>query len=307
MSRTTANLLLLIAGLLWGLGFVAQETAMEDIGPFTFMTLRFLLAAAALLPFALLEARRAGVERKLRWVDARPAVLVAVVFYLAMMFQQVGILGTTVTNAGVLTGLYVVLTPLIAWVALGKRQPAIIWPAALMAFAGIWMLGGGGLDRLTWGDWLVVVGALFGALHVLAMGHAATGLRRPAAVACAQFAISGVLSAIGLAIARGLDWDQEPLVSAQTLWQAGPEILYAAFVAGAVAFGIMAVCQQYTPPADAAVLLASEALFAGVAGAVLLDERLTLIGYSGGALLLLAIAITSVGAARAEQLRSAAD
>jgi drug/metabolite transporter (DMT)-like permease len=301
MSRTAANLLLLVAGLVWGLGFVAQETAMDDIGPFTFMTLRFTLAALAVLPFAVVESRKCSTDNHLHWKDVRPAVLVAVMFFFAMMSQQVGILGTTVTNAGVLTGLYVVMTPLIALVVLGQRQPAIIWPSAVMALAGIWMLGGGGLDKLSWGDWLVIIGAVFGALHVLAMGHAVTGLRRPAAVASAQFAISGGLSAIGFAVARMCDWRYEPRVSPQTLLMAGPEILYAALFAGALAFTIMAICQQYTPPADAAVLLASEALFAAIAGAVLLNERLSLVGYCGGAMLFLAIVVICFAATRVEE------
>lgn len=301
MSRTVANLLLLVAGLVWGLGFVAQETAMDDIGPFTFMTLRFALAAIAILPFAVVESRKCGTDNHLHWKDVQSVVLVAAMFFIAMTLQQVGILGTTVTNAGMLTGLYVVLTPLIALVAFGQRQPAIVWPSAVMAFTGIWMLGGGGLDKLSWGDWLVIIGAVFAALHVLAMGHAVTGLRRPAAVASAQFAISAGLSAIGFAVARMCDWRYEPLVSAQTLLLAGPEILYAALFAGALAFTIMAICQQYTPAADAAVLLASEALFAALAGAVLLKERLTLVGYCGGAVLLLAIAVVGVAATRVEQ------
>jgi drug/metabolite transporter (DMT)-like permease len=80
----------------------------------------------------------------------------------------------------------------------------------------------------------------------------------------------------------------------QTLAAAAPEILYAALFAGALAFLLMAVCQQYTRAADAAVLMSSEALFAAAAGAILLGERLTTIGYFGAALLLVAIMLTSM-------------
>ncbi len=302
MSRRSANLLLLVAGLVWGLGFVAQETAMEDIGPFTFMTLRFALASLALVPFVLIEHRRTANSGKnvlaISPGDWLAISIVGLMFFLAMAFQQIGMLGTTVSNAGVLTGLYVVLTPMLAFFALGQRQPKLVWPAAVLAFFGIWLLGGGGLDQLTWGDWFVIFGAIFAGLHVLAMGHVVTGLRRPAAIASAQFAVAGVLSALGFISARLMQWQYEPLVSVQTMLSAAPEILYAALFAGALAFLLMAICQQYTRAADAAVLMSSEALFAIAAGAVLLGERLTWIGYSGGILLFLAITITSLSAAK---------
>lgn len=99
MSRLSANLLLLVAGLVWGLGFVAQETAMDDIGPFTFMTLRFALAALALLPLALFERARAANSNVIPRVDRQNLIaggLVGALFFLAMAFQQTGLLATTV-------------------------------------------------------------------------------------------------------------------------------------------------------------------------------------------------------------------
>ncbi|MEP0940315.1 MAG: DMT family transporter [Rhizobiaceae bacterium] len=314
MSRGTANLLLLVAGLVWGLGFIAQETAMEDIGPFTFMTLRFALAALAIVPFAYFEWRRVAAsgnrQSLLTFRDWQAIFTVGLMFFAAMLFQQVGLLATTVTNAGILTGLYVVLTPLIAFFALGQNQPKLVWPAALLAFCGIWLLGGGGggggggnsgLANLNWGDWLILLGAVFAALHVLAMGHAVTDLRRPALVACAQFAISGLFAAIGLGVVRLLDWSYEPAISTQTLIAATPEILYAALFAGALAFLLMAICQQYARPSDAAILMSSEALFAAAAGAILLGERLTIIGYFGALLLFSAIVLVSANAAKTKE------
>jgi drug/metabolite transporter (DMT)-like permease len=305
MPRSSANLLLLVAGLVWGLGFVAQETAMEDIGPFTFMTLRFALATLALLPFAIMEHRKtraqADPSRQITGKNRLAMFTVGLMFFLAMALQQIGLLGTTVTNAGVLTGLYVILTPLIAFCALRQSQPRLVWPAAIMAFVGIWMLGGGGLDRLSWGDWFVILGAVFAALHVLAMGHAVTGAQRPAAVATGQFLISSLFSAVCYIIARAVDWQFEPPVSVQTLLAAAPEILYAALFAGALAFFLMAICQQYTRAADAAILMSSEALFAAAAGALLLGDRLSWIGYCGGALLFAAILVTGAASAKFEE------
>ncbi|EFL91023.1 DMT family transporter [Ahrensia sp. R2A130] len=299
MNRTTANLLLLFAGLIWGGGFVAQQTAMEDIGPFAFMMLRFGVAGLAVLPFAIWEARRHN-ARPINAKTWRNATAVGLFFFVAMALQQIGILGTTVTNAGILTGLYVVLTPIILRVLLGETQQWIIWPAALMAFCGIYLLGGGGLGELTWGDGVIIISAIFAAGHVIAMDRAVTGADRPGAVACVQFVVSAALSAVGFIIARALNWWAEPALSTQTLWNAAPEIAYAALLAGALAFTLMAVCQQYTRAADAAVLLSSEALFAALGGALLLGERLSIIGYAGCALMFAAIIVVSVVSARLE-------
>lgn len=301
MSRLSANLLLLVAGMVWGGGFIAQATAMDDIGPFTFMTLRFALAALAIIPFVWLEMRKRGGGPVISRSELKPVLTVGTMFFLAMALQQIGLLGTTVTNAGVLTGLYVVLTPMIAFFAFRQIQPVLVWPAAVLAFTGIWFLGGGGLDKLSWGDWIVVVSAVFAALHVLAMGYASKSLHRPATVATAQFIISAALSALCYIIATLAGWQYEPAVSVETLLQAAPEILYASLFAGALAFTIMAVCQQYTRAADAAILMSSEALFAALAGAIFLGERLSWIGYLGGGLLFSAILITSVASARFEE------
>ena len=305
MSRTTANLLLLVAGLVWGGGFIAQATAMEDIGPFTFMMLRFLLAALAVLPFALWEGRKPD-ARSLTTREWRSVGSVGLLFFTAMAMQQLGLLATSVTNAGVLTGLYVVLVPIIAFVFFKQPQVPIIWPSAIAAFIGIYLLGGGGLDKLTWGDWIIIAGALFAALHVIAMGRTVTDLRRPALLASVQFAMSGVLAGLGYFISQTFGCAFEPAFSIPTVLAAGPEILYAAFLAGALAFTIMAVCQQYTSAANAAIILSSEALFAALGGAIFLNERLTPLGYTGCGILFAAIVAVSIAAAKIEDTEALA-
>lgn len=304
MSRTTANILLLFAGLLWGGGFIAQQTAMDSIGPFLFIALRFALAALAILPLAVWEANRAtpnetgstGLARR----DFFGIVWVSIIFFIAMALQQVGLLATTVTNAGMLTGLYVVMVPIIVFLFLSERPPALIWPCAVAATIGIWLLGGGGFDRFTWGDVVVLIGAVFAALHLIAVGRVATRSKRPIAIAVSQFAIGAIIATAAFGVTRWFDWQHEPAVSTATLYQALPEILYAALVAGAAAFTLMAVCQQFTPAPDAAILLSSEALFAALGGAIFLGERLDLLGYLGCAILFGAIVLVSFASAKAE-------
>ncbi len=281
---------------------------MDDIGPFLFITLRFFIAAIAIIPLAIWEQRRtmaaisqadmtaanaAGAPSMINKKLTGSMVVVGIVFFIGMSMQQVGLLATTVTNAGMLTGLYVIMVPIIAFVFMRQHVPTIVWPCALAATAGIWMLGGGGFDRFNWGDAIVVLGAWFAALHVIIIGQTAMSSARPVFIAMGQFAVGGVIALVLFIIARLLDWSFEPAVSYQTLLNAMPEVLYAAVIAGAAAFTLMAVCQQYTPASDAAILLSSEALFAAICGAIILGERLDWLGYIGCAILFSAIAIIS--------------
>lgn len=304
MPRSLANALMLLAGLVWGGGFVAQETAMDDIGPFLFIATRFALACLAVLPLVIYELRRS--DATLSRADWVSMLVVGAAFFTAMALQQVGLLATTVTNAGVFTGLYVVLVPIIALVALQMKQSWIVWPCAFVAFAGIWLLGGGGIDGFNWGDWLVLLGAVFAALHVLAIDWSVRRHHRPMALAAVQFAACGLGGLAGFTISRLLDWQYEAAFALPTLLNAAPEIAYAAFFAGALAFTIMTVCQQYTAPATAAILLSSESLFAALGGALLLGERLPFLGYIGCGLLFASIAIVSAASARQELRESPA-
>lgn len=305
MSRITANLLLLLAGLVWGLGFVAQETAMEDIGPFQFVALRFLLAALVVAPFAWREfqARKSELDAG-SLLGPRDIVLILAVgtaFFLGMILQQIGLLGTSVTNAGMLTGLYVVLVPILSLALFRERQPMLIWPMSLLAFGGIWFLGGGGLDRFTWGDAFIITCALFWAFHVMIIGKAVRETNLPVLVATLQFALCGCLAAIGFVIAQSVGWSLEPAFSQASLLAAAPEVLYSAIFAGGLAFTLQAIGQRYTGPAVAAVLLSSESLFAAAGGAILLGERLDWMGYLGCAMLFTAIVLISVADARKEE------
>ncbi|MDQ3557693.1 MAG: DMT family transporter, partial [Pseudomonadota bacterium] len=165
MSRLTANLILLLTAVIWGSAFVAQATAMAKMGPVLFTGLRFLLAALVVLPFALREGDgRLFVIRRdsspggggQSWVG--PVSALSAVFLAAQLLQQLGIMTTTVTNAGFLTAFYVILVPILG-IALYRQWPhAVVWPAALIALGGTWLLGGGP-EGLRGGDLLVMASA----------------------------------------------------------------------------------------------------------------------------------------------------
>ncbi len=302
MSRTLANLLLLTAGAIWGMGFVAQQTAMDDIGPMLFIASRFLLAGFAVLPFAIAELKRNAGSSYLQAVSAhrKGFFLVGLAFFLGMAFQQIGLKGTSVTNAGFLTALYVIMVPLIMVSVLRVQQPLIIWPAALLSIAGIYLLSGGDPGSLNASDLLIIICALFWALHIIVTGRIAQASGLPVTMATTQFFVTSILAFIAYAILVPVGWGETIPTSSQMLG-ALPEVIYAGTIAGGLGFTLQAVGQRYTSESAAAVLISTESLFAAMFGAVFLGERLKLISYIGCGLIFAAILLVELMPRRSEQ------
>lgn len=279
MPRSLANLLLLSAGAIWGMGFVAQSTAMQAIGPMLFVALRFALATAVMLPFALMESRRATrplTRRELAMFGGIGLLLTG-----GMLVQQIGMLTTTVTNAGFLTGLYVVMVPFVAVVLFRERPHPVIWPGAMLALAGIFLLSGGRIGALTAGDWLNVLCAVFWSFQVFLIGRYASGTGRPVTLAVTQFAVCFVIASVLAALL-------EPF-PVQGVIDALPEILFAGIVSGGIAFTIQVIGQRWTTAPQAAIFLSTEAVFAALFAAIILGERLPATGLAGCVLILAAI------------------
>lgn len=285
MPRHLANLLLLLAGAIWGMGFVAQSTAMDSIGPFVFIGLRFLVAAILLAPFALRESRRAA--HPVAPAHLAGFALIGLTLFVAMALQQVGLTITTVTNSGFLTGLYVVFVPFITLFVLGQRLHPVIWPAVLMTFVGIWMLAGGSLSALNVGDLLTIGCAVLWAVQVILVGRYVGPSGRPLTLSFIQFALASVLG-LGVGLAT------EPFELTQ-ITAALPEILFAGLFATGLAFTFQVIGQRYTTAPQAAIFLSTESLFAALFGAVVLGERVPALGYVGGLLIFLAILLAELG------------
>lgn len=283
MTRATADLLLLLAALIWGLAFVGQQTAMEHVGPLTFTGTRFLIAAFAVLPFVLREGKRGPAIAS---AQAGPLIGIGVVFFLCVGVQQFGLLRTTVTNAGFLTAIYVVMVPAIAVVVTRRKLHPAIWWGAALSLAGTFLLGGGGLKGLNWGDGLIIVSAFFGALQILGLGLLVGNLGRPLAVAFAQYAVT---AAIGISL--GLVFETPTLAGLLSAWR---EIAYTGLVSGGIAFTLQSIAQGHTPPSDAAIIVSMESVFAALFGALILGERLNLFGWIGAALVMAAVLVVQL-------------
>jgi drug/metabolite transporter (DMT)-like permease len=285
MPRHLANLLLLSAGAIWGAGFVAQSTAMDNLGPYLFIGLRFLVASVVLAPFAWLENRKAA--QPVAPAHLGGFALAGLALFSGMALQQVGLTITTVTNSGFLTGLYVVFVPFITLLVMRQRLHPVIWPAALMTFIGIWMLAGGSLADLNAGDVLTIGCAVMWAIQVILVGRFVGPSGRPLTLSFVQFSLAGVLG-IGLGLAVE-GFDLAAVIA--TL----PEILFTGVIATGLAFTLQVIGQRYTTAPQAAIFLSTESLFAALFGAVILSEQIPALGYAGGLLIFMAILLAELG------------
>lgn len=278
MSRTSANLLLLLAGALWGLGFIAQATAMDSLGPVTFVGMRFVLATLCVLPLMLRENKgKAPLTRQ----DLAMMVLIGSLMFAGLATQQIALVDIPVSNSGFLTALYVVLTPLLALFLFRESVHWSIWPAVVLSLTGIWLLSGGGNMSLSTGEWLTILCAVFWSLQMCLVSRSVVKLGRPILVAFVQFCCCALF---GLSL--GLTF--EPITMAgfqETL----PEIIYAGTISGGFCFTILIIAQRYTGSSAAALLLSTEALFAAIFAYLILSERLTGPQIFGASLIFIAV------------------
>jgi drug/metabolite transporter (DMT)-like permease len=290
MTRLTADLLLLGSAAIWGLAFVFQKTAMQELGPLTFIAARSAIAALVLVPVAVFEARQAAGGRPVDGVGlARIALWAGLAFFAGAALQQIGLVTATVTNAGFLTALYVVFVPILMWIWFREAPARIVWPAAAVSFAGTWLLGGGTVGALSRGDVLIAVCAVFWAVHVLVC-RASAPFGRPVLFTCLQFVVVAALAALGAAASEA--------VTVEKLWRAAPQIAFVGILSSAVTFTILTIALRHTPPSEASIIISSESLFAALAGAILLGERLTPIAWAGAALIVAATLAVQVAGQR---------
>jgi drug/metabolite transporter (DMT)-like permease len=272
-----ADLLMLLTAMIWGSAFVAQRLGMDSIGPFLYSGLRFALAALILLPL-LPILQRLSPDAPTPPVN-RPLLLGGVLMGLALALginlQQVGLLFTSVTNSGFITGLYVIIVPLLG-LLIGHKTGLGIWLGAGLAVVGMFLLSVGEGFQVASGDWLQLAGAFVWGVHVLLVGYFA-GRHDPLRLAVVQFITCALIS---LLLAVLLEE-----IRLEAIIAAGPAILYGGVFGVAIGFTLQVVAQKHAIASHAAIILSLEAVFAAIAGALLLGEALEMRGYFGCALM----------------------
>jgi drug/metabolite transporter (DMT)-like permease len=284
MRPTTlrSDSLLLLTSLIWGLAFVAQRVGMDFVGPFIFNGIRFALGAMVILPFIFFSTKKkqahptSGREPVLSEAEGPPVprpsnqylfyggIILGLTVFGGATLQQYGLVYTTAGNAGFITGLYVVFVPLLG--LLRKQYPHFtVWIAAMLAALGLYFLSVTDSFSMQFGDFLVLIGAVFWALHVVIIGVMSPKVDA-LKLALIQYLVCAVLSII-VAL----------LVETNTLdgiIKATIPILYGGILSVGIAYTLQVIAQKTAPPAHAAIILSLEAVFAAFGGWLLLNEQL---------------------------------
>jgi drug/metabolite transporter (DMT)-like permease len=256
--RLKSDIALLFAAFLWGTTFVVQRMVAANVGVFLFNGLRFILAAAAILPFMI---GRQRIPKKYFW----EMVLTGLLLSAGAALQQAGLRETTVANAGFLTNLSVVMVPILLVVFWKERSGKYIWAAALIALAGAWLLSMGGPSPFNRGDLLVLAAVLMWSLQVIMVGRLSRRVHL-LPFAFVQFLAAGVTQ---FAVGMALEWNYFPALAYN--WWA---VAYSGILSVAVGFSLQAYGQKHTRSADSAILMSMESVFAATFGYLLLKEGL---------------------------------
>jgi drug/metabolite transporter (DMT)-like permease len=281
-SRTVrTDLLMLLTAAIWGSTFVAQQMGMDTVGPFTYTGARMVLGALLVAP---LWWWRGGPFAAMPVVESRgvlgAGVLLGLVLFVAINLQQVGLLGTSVSNAGFITGLYVVLVPVL--MRLGGATVALpVWAAVGLSTAGLYFLSVKADATIAPGDWLQLGGALMWSVHVLLVGYLA---RRhdPLRLSVLQYIVAGALSWVA-ALVRN-----EPIALDGLLHAAGA-IAWGGVLSIGVAYTLQVIAQRDAKASHAAIIYSSEGVFSALGGWLVLGEQIGLRGWNGAGLLLAAM------------------
>ncbi|MFK5956106.1 MAG: DMT family transporter [Planctomycetota bacterium] len=283
-------MILLLAAMIWGAGFAAQSAAMDGMGPLSFTAVRFLLGWFVLQP--VVKRRKITHPASATVPSSKPVILLGLVLFLGSLFQQFGLLYTTASKAGFLTGLYVVFVPLLG-LFLRHRLRRNTWIGTMLAATGLYFLSITDQFHFALGDGLILIGAVIWAVHVLLLGHLAAK-RDPVRIASQQFLVVAILAAIAAVLFEDL--------TPNTWVEVWPWVAYSGVFAVAIAFTLQALGQAKASPAHCAILLSFEAVFAALAGVLLLDESLSQREIGGGILMFIGIVVSQLGPkATAEQ------
>ena len=243
---------------------------MDYVGPFTFNGVRFALGSLSLIPLVLVT-RHKGIAVVSGGKKIGPGKLVffggitGLALFMGASLQQVGLVYTTAGKAGFITGLYVVIVPVL-WFIRGRRSGSRTWIGAVLAAFGLYLLSVSGDFTIQYGDLLEIIGAFFWAIHILLIDHFSKRIN-PIVLSLIQFAFCSVLSLITASIFETIAW--------QGILDAGIPLLYGGLGSVGIAYTLQVVAQRKAHPAHAAIILSLESVFAAIGGWLLLNEYLS--------------------------------
>ena len=268
MSKTLSLFSALLCTFIWGTTFIAQDTGMDDIGPFTFNSVRFFVGFLAIVPLALMfEAKK--LKKEFRF-DTKTFVilsfLIGLSLFLGSALQQVALLYTDVANAAFFTIFYVPMVPIIIFIFKKDFLHWSVWPSVILCLIGGYLLTNFQDATVRLGDTLVVLGALFWSTHIIFTGMIVKKYNLPLTIGAIQTLLVALFSfIIGL-------FSEEFVI--ENILNEIDSILYAGILSGGFAFVLQIYAQRNITPAPAAIIFSLEGVFATIAAWFLLNQIL---------------------------------
>ena len=268
MTKTVSLFSALLCTFIWGTTFIAQDTGMDDIGPFTFNAVRFFVGFLAILPLAFLfEIKKFKSEFKLDTKTfAILSTLIGISLFLGSALQQVALLHTDVANAAFFTIFYVPMVPIIVFLFKKKSIHWSVWPSVILCLVGGYLLTNFYDATVRLGDGLVILGALFWSTHIIFTGMIISRYNLPLTIGALQTLIVALLSFIIVLI-----FEEFILIN---ILKEIDSILYAGILSGGFAFVLQIYAQKSISPAPAAIIFSLEGVFATIAAWFLLNQIL---------------------------------
>lgn len=289
-KKLIGNSSLLLTSIIWGSAFVAQRVGMDFVGPLTFVAVRFWMAAAFLVPMIYFtnNIKKEGSAEEIEKKPLKPLLIAGficgTILFTGSTLQQFGLVFTTAGKAGFITALYIMLVPIFGLFI--KQKPGYkSWIGVFVGTVGLFLLTVTEALTIAAGDFVVLIGAAFWALHVLFIDHFNPYVD-VIKLSFIQFTVCAIYGTIGMFLF------EEPTLA--SIGSGIIPILYAGILSGGIGYTLQIFGQRYTSPTVASLLLGMEAVFGAVFGYLILDEIMSGRELLGCALMFAAIIISQI-------------
>ncbi len=288
MSKSASIISALLCTFIWGTTFIAQDTGMQNIGPYVFNSVRFFVGFIALIPFYLFLEKKNTI--KIITKDKKRFLIlsfsIGVFLFFASVFQQVALLYTDVANAAFFTIFYVPMVPIIVFFLFKKKIHWSVWPSVVLCVIGGYFLTNFQDTTVRLGDTLVIICALFWSLHIIFIGIIIEEFNAPILIGLIQTFVVSVCSLI-----PGLIFEEFVLVD---ILSQKIQILYAGVLSGGIAFVLQIYAQKNIQPAPSAIIFSLEGVFATAAAWIILSQILNFNNILGCTFILIGVLISQL-------------
>ena len=288
MSKSASIISALLCTFIWGTTFIAQDTGMENIGPYVFNSVRFFVGFIALIPFYLFLEKKNTIKiitkNKKRFLIL--SFSIGVFLFFASVFQQVALLYTDVANAAFFTIFYVPMVAIIVFFLFKKKIHWSVWPSVVLCVIGGYFLTNFQDTTVRLGDTLVIICALFWSLHIIFIGIIIEEFNAPILIGLIQTFVVSVCSLI-----PGLIFEEFVLVD---ILSQKIQILYAGVLSGGIAFVLQIYAQKNIQPAPSAIIFSLEGVFATAAAWIILSQILNFNNILGCTFILIGVLISQL-------------